>query len=417
MPEEAWEPLPGALDAARYAHPYAAYSMLDPNFAGEAVKATAGLFPVIGAFPGGYDMATDKSQRTYGNMLLEGTGVLGDAAGAIKAGSVALGGIMAGERARNATHGDLEWAKEMGRLGSTNPDTAKRTGWWLDEADGQWRFEIDDSQVQIMPEIQKHFDEFGLMTDVGMIDGTRLSDVIDHPELFNNYPELADIRFSGGIDKGSERLGGSYSPGQKKIHIIANDAEDFKSKLIHEIQHAVQEIEDFPRGGNPEVIMRRMNRENTKIMDESVRPINEQMSLISRKLDTLRNVRRNGGGMGKTTEELTEEIDELYGEYENLMGVRQRAVKGLYPDTYDSSFREYEMLAGETEARNAARRLDMSASERGENFAWDTQDVQPDEVIVTRDNPSKITGIERGALESPSARGFDPDAETNTKRF
>ena len=80
---------------------------------------------------------------------------------------------------------------------------------------------------------------------------SRLSDFYNAPELYAAYPELADVRVKfqgmGGKKKGA------YSPAKNVITLNAwVRGEDARTALIHEIQHAIQNIEGFASGGNLE---------------------------------------------------------------------------------------------------------------------------------------------------------------------
>jgi hypothetical protein len=87
-----------------------------------------------------------------------------------------------------------------------------------------------------------------------------LSEVLDFPELFEEYPQLRDVYVVGveapNIKVGGEtkQLGGFYLHdgirGEPTIAMAqATNARDFQSSLLHEIQHAVQAIEHTPGGG------------------------------------------------------------------------------------------------------------------------------------------------------------------------
>ena len=82
-----------------------------------------------------------------------------------------------------------------------------------------------------------------------------LEQVVDFPELFNEYPQLRNIRI-----KPTPPLAlfvkGSYNPDTKEISLasVPNTPEGRKemmSTLMHEIQHAVQDIEGTYGGANP----------------------------------------------------------------------------------------------------------------------------------------------------------------------
>ena len=83
---------------------------------------------------------------------------------------------------------------------------------------------------------------------LGMWENRTLGDILDHPELFAKIPELKNIPVKaqfGGFESGA------YSPGNKTIYMGAtNTPEKFKSILMHEVQHGIQDIFDFTPGGN-----------------------------------------------------------------------------------------------------------------------------------------------------------------------
>lgn len=82
-----------------------------------------------------------------------------------------------------------------------------------------------------------------------------LSDYIDHKELFEKYPELKNYTVQWKMEDLEGGAKGSFSAANDtQGNIIKIDArmpeEEIISTLLHEIQHAVQSIENLPRGGN-----------------------------------------------------------------------------------------------------------------------------------------------------------------------
>lgn len=77
---------------------------------------------------------------------------------------------------------------------------------------------------------------------------TPLNEVLDDPELFASYPQLKDVKVSVDELKSTEKA--HFNPNKNEIVLnSALDAQDMKSSLYHEIQHAVQKIEGFASGG------------------------------------------------------------------------------------------------------------------------------------------------------------------------
>ena len=134
----------------------------------------------------------------------------------------------AGEKAITANVGKLDQAKAMLENGADEVEIWQKTGWFKDK-DGAWKFEIGDSKARLNPNFKS---------------GGRLGELLEHEELFKAYPELRDIKIKKIIDEKGEKLG-YYDPNKKEIAI--NNIGD-KSTLMHEVQHAIQEIEVFAKG-------------------------------------------------------------------------------------------------------------------------------------------------------------------------
>ncbi len=76
----------------------------------------------------------------------------------------------------------------------------------------------------------------------------RLGDVLDHPKLFEAYPELKNVKVNF---KPNLEARGSFSESRNEIDIKSStDKQQMLSTLLHEVQHAIQDREGFARGGN-----------------------------------------------------------------------------------------------------------------------------------------------------------------------
>ena len=152
----------------------------------------------------------------------------------------------AGEKAIKADVAKLDDAKKMAEDGAKEADIWRSTGWFKGD-DGKWRFELDDSGAE--------------MLKTARTSGS-LKDFIRHDKLFENYPQLKDIDVlldidetipkskSTGIYQPYEDRGEDFFPLFEEIRIKANNTDEAKSTLLHEVQHAVQEIENFAKGTN-----------------------------------------------------------------------------------------------------------------------------------------------------------------------
>lgn len=79
-----------------------------------------------------------------------------------------------------------------------------------------------------------------------------LSDALDYPELYKAYPDLKWLPVSvenlGARTAGRLVCMGDY-PAEIRVNEMLN-ADEMRSTLLHEIQHAIQSIEEFAKGGN-----------------------------------------------------------------------------------------------------------------------------------------------------------------------
>ncbi len=186
----------------------------------------------------------------------------------------------AGKKANSADLSLLEQARDMENNGRNADEILKETGWYKG-ADGEWRFEIDDSKMEVNtsgkftrdPEKRRYielFDKVFLGTDASeqevsefyeldkklgkeSFTPTKLGDLINHPDLFKAYPELEDVNIA--FVNTNENSDGAYDPILNGITLERRNniaPERLKSVLIHEIQHAIQQIEGFASGSSTE---------------------------------------------------------------------------------------------------------------------------------------------------------------------
>ena len=164
--------------------------------------------------------------------------------------------IVAGESARSADLDALKKAQELEKKGVSRDLIVRDTGWWRDRDTGQWKFEISDQLAELTPTGERFFDED--VTDVAV------EHMLHHPRLGRNYPRVMETSVVPAV----EGVEGSYhAPGggrEAKITLSKTSAVDLwgnplgtpakkraRSTMLHELQHAVQQSEDFARGGSP----------------------------------------------------------------------------------------------------------------------------------------------------------------------
>lgn len=161
--------------------------------------------------------------------------------------ALALGGIMIGPKAKTWNKDAEEYLKAMEDAGyDKDKDALRQIFEQLNVyrgVDGKPRQEIPDYNAKLK------------------VDGTAgaqrvaLGDVLDHPELFQAYPQYPNLATLPVVldPKAASDNYAYYSSGGMfaEPHILFNpNSSSAKSDLLHEIQHAIQRIEKFARGGS-----------------------------------------------------------------------------------------------------------------------------------------------------------------------
>jgi ribose 5-phosphate isomerase RpiB len=262
----------------------------------------------------------------------------------------------AGEKAATVAVDDLnlEYAKGMGTLGFDNELIRRKTGWFKG-MDGMWRFEIPDDREK-------------MNFDFGLEEARPLGEVYDNKMLYKAYPSLKDTKVQFAPHMGN--MHGIYKPDSNTI-LLNPDLPLFEKQktLAHEIQHAIQDIEDFARGGNPSmfkektVVTLEAKRIQTK-MERLLRDYPEYAEVVTRireleaeKKDKFRTPEsQNSIRFEKISKELKRLQKIAEKEYGHIHPEYERLELEYEKETKISPFRQYENLAGEIEARDTGNR-------------------------------------------------------------
>ena len=150
---------------------------------------------------------------------------------------------MAGERANTAMISRLQKAESMEKEDASPEEIWKETG-WMRGPDHKWRFEIPDNLDKI------DFPKDGKTHTLG--------EIYDNPALYEAYPELVQktVRMEDTKSGKDKRTRGAYGYVAEDGSIVIDSsipADEAKTALVHEIQHSIQAIEGFSRGGNKEM--------------------------------------------------------------------------------------------------------------------------------------------------------------------
>lgn len=317
-------------------------------------------------------------------------------------------------------------AESMRAQGKTPQEIRLATG-WEQGADGKWRYEIPDfkfkdgwdsavrdARSRLDSEYAKRQEnvsddsEFLALEEQlaaekrKLIVSRNLSEIVDAPELFSAYPQLKDLTVEFGPLP--DRVGGYFSEDRNVIRLPLDSAissKQARSTLVHEVQHAVQRIEGFTRGSNPEAFplksfalwrdmerLRELRRSDAwkeyKQKNDSIDPFeasDEQWAEIT----ALEN--------NPDVAAVLAEVERLRNKW-GFSGTVVRAINSDEWDPFSSTGRElddsdpdyrvrqYRNVAGEVEARNVQSRLDLSDEERRTRLLSETEDV-PRELQTT----------------------------------
>ena len=241
---------------------------------------------------------------------------------------------------------NLSVAREM-EAEKKDAKAIKMATGWERGADGKWRYEVGDVRF---------YDGLQLINRSVKTEATLndlLEDNKDKEALFASYPSLKNMPVV--LEDMGYKGVGEYNYGKETIRLntyLLTDDDGYFTKpaveiLNHEIQHAIQKIEGFARGGSPAMVRSE---------------IKKQMAEVTKQIRQLR-------AEGKEAE-AKELIKKNRGLYEASVG--------------DDDFGSYKSLAGEVESRNVESRMGMSAEERRASLAAETEDVsREDQIFLT----------------------------------
>ena len=177
-------------------------------------------------------------------------------------------GVFAGRRSSTADHKALAAAIEAEKKGVSADDILEGTSWYRGY-DKLPRYEISDDTAKLN-------DRFTAVKDRNSAIYNNLSDVLDHPELFKAYPDMANmlVKIDPTLGRGQ---GVSYKPDhfytEGMIGLAhpdspllpsemragsSNSMNDSLSVLLHEIQHQIQAREGFVGGSSPDYVARQI---------------------------------------------------------------------------------------------------------------------------------------------------------------
>jgi hypothetical protein len=329
---------------------------------GDNLSMVGEMLPGVGDVTAGDDAGRALEKGNYGEAALHAAGtlpVIGDMA------------IFAGVMAKNADLGKLAKAKKLEASDIGRDEIWKETGWFNDR--GDWKFEIDDSQAQLT--------EWGLKQEIpdrykrlypeyqhkngyqGPIAG-----YIDQPHLKGAYGdalakgELREVPGEGGSLQNIDGVNWME---------IGRDVPELerRSTALHELQHGVQNIEGFQRGGSPMLMDAELSNTGTK--GRKYTQAAEVKELLSEGLSE------------KDIIDIYKGMPEL-DDVKSILKDKELLKNSPTQLKNKGNFDAYQRLAGEAEARLVQTRMNLTPEERLARPPWQDLDVPEDELIYRK---------------------------------
>lgn len=338
--------------------------------------------------------------------------------------------------------GNLTVARQM--LGDRDWEKVKKderlkiklaTG-WEKGADGKWRYEAADLPEIDLARLKKPNPEYKadeekpkpkyLPVSLADLFTKKAGKTIP---LFTAYPWLKDLTVQYGAPIGSSRgLLSVSDDGKFAVRISEEqrpDTEGVRETLIHELQHAIQRIEGFARGGNTDTMERLFLDKFYKAKAEA-REWSDRYYAILRKYDRwvamrYTNYPRKHPAHVEAAAQIEADPDWPKLEEERKVFRRKWGHDPKYFIDSDwgalrkaakTGFQDYRKLAGEVEARNAAKRTQANAG----TLMSDTEDVTRKSQIV-RFSIASLLDEERQRLESKGGKLLLAHHGTQSGRF
>lgn len=312
---------------------------------------------------------------------------------------------------------------------------------WERGADGKWRYEIADSKLNDMMDVDgkgkmvKRHKEDMLWTS------GKLGEVVVAPELFKAYPKLKDVRLETDSIMNNLPSNGEYNAKTNTITIHADELKYLNSILNHEIQHVIQDLEGFAQGGDSKhvrKVLERLINENQEASDYAKDKLKEWVTLTmaADRLSDLYKQYINSDNewlKNKAIESYWNAMNELDNNEQSTLTndypdgtAREIAESGYHVDEAEKELRRlaketkesipegnnsaldlvskltdalennddynlYRKLGGEVEARNVQSRMGMSPEERRKTLAEETEDVaRKDQIFLYGDSVSMM---------------------------
>ena len=279
----------------------------------------------------------------------------------------------------------LDRAKEMKKNGSDRKLIWAETGWW-ELVPGEWQYEIDDSAGEFSSKV------WGGMKPNSKV---KLPGIYKNKELFILYPQLKEVNvIAAKLD--INHYGGYDLNGNIKIN-ISSFGDVAKSTLLHEIQHAIQDYENFSKGGSVGNQVSKNQREIWQL-DNEITSINQALKFVV------------DNGLKSPNGQLLEGPSKLYHKFLARRNSIIERFQDLTGNLISISQNEYKRLTGEVQSRLVQTRRRMTPDERKKYAPWETlQGMLIGEALMGFDqNPEDILISRKDATVAGWADSYSP---------
>ena len=198
-------------------------------------------------------------------------------------------GIMAGQNAYSASKKKTSFDKVKAKGASDREAFAKTQG-YVEPSDNAFRFEIDTSDAKLNKNYfeDSPIEDFAdgmpyqrpLIEKVELEEGrpATLGDLLEFRKLYLEYPELSDIEIArvplSNVASGTKA---AYDPIEKKIYVGSAGPRQMVSNILHEVQHAIQDIEGHTPGSGVQQYLPSGHAEKLDIARTQVRKTSDSL--------------------------------------------------------------------------------------------------------------------------------------------
>jgi hypothetical protein len=216
-----------------------------PEQVTDVAKTALGFTPIVGDVMAGYDAIQAARQGNYGEAALNAVGLLPFVP--------PMAGIFVGKGSKTWNKAMNDLAQDLEKRGMSPEKIWEVTGNFK-SPDGQWRQEISDDAAKFRTNFDASIASKANQYKGG-IEGP-LGGMLTHQELYGAYPELLRTNRMT-VTKLPDWLPSSAESGMHSRTFSGKGKTDVRAKTeagaldttIHELQHAVQNFEQFPAGG------------------------------------------------------------------------------------------------------------------------------------------------------------------------